>query len=251
MSGMINRLNDLRLTCREMLPGTLQRIGTVKPQTVATALRAAASDYQFLAVADYILDHNIPSFKEQLQKAAELQYSVLERFDAGDPVPPSYVSMLAYNELFDGLAVGDIPLAKRFATRMGGRPEIEKSNDRAFDIALGYALKHLVLGGDELARGWSSKLAAFSSHKEHADFAGYERVIQAMLDKDDVALAKGFEQLLAGHKRQTKGRGQFVNTPEELMSLRGLGLANLALSRGMSYESTGPFIPADLLVAPN
>jgi hypothetical protein len=207
-----------------------------------------ASSLRLIGVADYVLKGDRASFLVHLKEAALLRKQLFDRFDSGDEVSPSYVSMLSYKALFNALAAGDIELARGLAGKMGGRETIEDEYDHPFDRALGYTLKSFVLGDASAARSWLAELATLCSDRQNADFRGYYDVffgIQAKdLGKAQIALAT----IAQGHRNQCKAGGVFKDSEDELLSVWGLGVANLARISGLSVESPDPLIPADLLL---
>lgn len=80
-----------------------------------------------------------------LWEAKRLYIDVIERYDRGDSINWSHVSMVRFYELLDSLAAGDLELARQFATLIGGRTEAERRNDNPFLTAIGYGIKAAVL----------------------------------------------------------------------------------------------------------
>jgi hypothetical protein len=207
-----------------------------------------ALDLRFFGVADYFLNRNVESFRSQLSEAAELRIRMFERYERGEPLDASYVTMLSYKELFNALAAANLPIAKSLAQHMGGRHEIEKQHDHPFDYAMGYTLRTFVLDDFEKMKKWTAALAAACRDTNMNDFDGYVQVFEAMLSGDAAIASHGLSAIVAGHKRQRKGKGVFVNTEDEVLCVWGVGLANLARSRGVLVEGVPPLIPGDLLV---
>jgi hypothetical protein len=68
--------------------------------------------YRDLAVLGYLLNNNALGFKENLSKAVPIKMELMQRYDRGDPIHPSRVSMTRFEKLFDALASGDMSLAQ-------------------------------------------------------------------------------------------------------------------------------------------
>ena len=66
---------------------------------------------RFAGVAEYVANSNVEAFKKYLQEAARIKLKLIMRFDGGEPISESYVSMLSYKSLFNALASGDFVLA--------------------------------------------------------------------------------------------------------------------------------------------
>jgi hypothetical protein len=209
-----------------------------------------SAEYRFLAVADYILDHDIESFGQKMGEASRFYLDMQRRYDNGDPIDWSFMSMIGARPVFDALAGGHRDLAEGIAARMGGREPIEQRNDRPIDIALGYAVKWLILDEPAKARSYIEDLAAICRYAEFRNFAGYPFVLQAVLDDDGYSLETAFTELLDGHRRDTADlNGLFWGSEDEVLACWALGLANLARWRGLDVTPEDQLIPKDLLVA--
>jgi len=204
-------------------------------------------DLRFLAVADFILDGAVAQFRSRLSQAADLVIGLFDRFDRGQLVSPSYVSMLAYQQLFDALASGRGDLSQELAERLGGRFEIEAEHDNAFTIAFGYALKHVVANRYDDAADWIEKLKLETKREGCQNFGGYADALRGIIEGDDKRFAEGQAEAVRGHKAMSTGRGNFVDTEDQLLSIWGVGLANLATSRGIKWSCQDPLIPAPLV----
>jgi len=206
--------------------------------------------YHFFAVADYILQHDIGSFKKNLSEAVDCRLHVFEQYDAGKidyPFDGSEVSVTAYMDLLEGLASGDMEVTMALAHRVGGREEIEsRSNDFARSFC--YTLKHCILGEDEAMAERLSVFAQVCLEKDYLPFQGYADIFTAILN-EDVALAnEGVAKIASSHTKLAKSHSWFAETEDELLSVWGIGMANLARHRGLAVEAIPPFIPDDLLI---
>ena len=207
-----------------------------------------ANDLRFFAVADFCLHHDVDSFRSQLSRSAELKLKMFERFENGEPIDGSYVTMLCYTDLFSALAAAELPLAKSLAQHMGERDELEKEHDHPFDYAMGYTLRAFVLDEPEEMREWTPRLAKACTDTNMTDFDGYARLFAAMLVNDTTNADKSLGAIVGGHQRQSRGRGAFVNREDEVLCVWGVGMANLSRSRGLAVKAIPPLIPDDLLL---
>jgi hypothetical protein len=212
-----------------------------------SATNSLVGTLRFLAVADYLLEKDVAAFRSGLTEAAGLRMQLLDRFDAGEPISPSYVSMLTYKAIFNALASGNEPLSKALALKMGGREAIECEYDRPFDVAFGYALKNVLEEDAAAAARRVTALELLCKESENADFRGYATVLRAILDQNAEVAMSGIAEVVAGHKRQSKGGGLFKDSEDEQLSVWGIGLVNLARMRGLKVGSSDPLIPTDLL----
>lgn len=213
-----------------------------------TASNSLAGTLRFLAVSEFVLNQDKRTFVENLVEAATLRRNLIERFEAGEDISPSYVSMMSYKSLMDALAAGDVQAAKDIAAKMGGRSSIESEYDRPFDLAFGYALKHIVLSDVDSVGQWLDALEVASKDPENKDFAGYAKMLKAIVDKDVPQANAALSDVVAGHKRQCTGKGLCKDTEDELLCVWGVAVANLARMHGVQVDPIEPLIPRDLLV---
>lgn len=206
-----------------------------------------ASALRRIGVADYLLKGDRASFRSHLIEAAILRMGLFDRFDAGEAISPSYVSMLAYKALFNALAAGDAELAKELAGKMGGRDSVESEYDHPFDRTFGYTLKSFTLDGAISGQRWLAELKALCSDPDNAYFRGYCDVFEGIQEKNVNRAQVGLAAIAQDHKIQCKSGGVFKDSEDELLSVWGLGIANLARIMGLPVESPGSLIPADLL----
>lgn len=200
-----------------------------------------------LALSSFILIKDISFFRSYLYKSANVYLKLFERSDAGEPISRSYVSMLAYKELLDALASGDMALSAAFAQKMGERDALEKEYDVPFTIAFGYTLKYLVLDDEGNAKTWLARLKSLCEGKT-ANFKGYIAMITAIIHQDEAAMNVAIPALIEGHKKESKGQGMFSDLLDEYLAVWAIGLANLAKKRGLILNVDVDLIPKELVV---
>jgi len=208
---------------------------------------ALADNLRFFGVADYLLKSDVESFRQKLSESAKIQDKLFDRFDNGEPIDGSYVTMLSYKSVFDALAAGDLATAKSLASHMGGRASLEKEHDHPFDYAMGYTLRALVLNDSKQIQEWPAKLLAACAETGMTDFNGYGQVFQAIHANDSASANDGLKAIVKGHQKQSKGKGVFAGTKDEVLCIWGVGMANLAQYHGLQVEAVPPLIPEDLL----
>jgi len=203
---------------------------------------------RFLGSADYVLHADVNTFKAHLTEAATIILGLLKRYDRGESIDASLVTMLTYKDLFDALAAGDLELAHALAQHMGGRDELEKKHDHPFDRAMGYTLRGFVLDQPEEMGRRAAEFSVICKDAENLDFCGYSHVFGAILAKNVEMADQGLQEIVQGHKKQSKRGGVFKDTPDELLCVWGVGMANLARSRQLAVQGVSPLIPPDLLM---
>lgn len=208
-----------------------------------------AQDLRFFAVADYYLKHDLDSFRRQLSEAAALRNELFCRYNEGEPIDDSFVSMLSYKSLFDSLAANNMEVAKNLSLNMGGRDTLEQKYDHPFDYAMGYTLRAFVLHYlDEMER-WLPKLVIACEASNLKDFSGYTQVFQGILENNTNLVNDGFRLIISGHLNQTKANGVFADTDDEILCVWGIGMANLAVSYQIEVKAIPPLLPEDLIQA--
>ncbi len=205
-------------------------------------------DLRFFGVAAYVLHGDVSAFKTNLAEAAVLIRSLFEREEQGQPIDASLLSMIAHKDVFNALAAGDMELARSLAQRMGGRDELEKKHDHPFDRALGYTLRAFVLNQPQEMTKCAADFSIICKEADNADFQGYAHVFNAILTKNVAMANEGLQQILQGHKHQSKRGGVFKDTVDEILCVWGVGIANLARSDGLFVQGLPPLIPPDLLI---
>jgi hypothetical protein len=199
-----------------------------------------------IGIMDYLMKGDVAALRNGLTEAAKLMISLFERFEAGEPIAPSFVTMIAFRKLFDALASGDFALAVVLAQHLGGREAIEKQKDHSATINLGYTLKAFVEqnGSNVPCRS----LEALRSENYGPNFVGYIMMFDAIVAKDAAMAQAATHEIIRGHKRESKGNGEFAMLEDQFISIWGIGMVNLARHYGLKVEVDDPFIPADLLV---
>jgi hypothetical protein len=77
---------------------------------------------------------------------------------------------------------------------------------------------------------------------------GYARLLQAILAQDLKAANVAMKLIVKRHVAACTPRGRFGEGWPRFLSVWGVGLANLAISRGLPVSPIPPQIPEDLLV---
>jgi hypothetical protein len=212
-----------------------------------TATSSLQGTLRFIGVAEFAVAGDVGSFRSYLTEVAELGLRLLERHDRGEGIDPSYVAMVRYKDIFSALAAGKVAVAAQLGERLGGRPHIEEEQDHSFDRSLGHVLKSLVSGPPDQVESRFADFAAVCREPENTDFTGYAVAFRGILDHDVGRVQEGLMAVVKGHKNLVKRGGVFHDLEDEVLCVWGVGVANLARSRGMSITGLPPFIPNELL----
>lgn len=233
---------------RQRLPGLLAKEAMPEKNVKGVFTFGLCSEYRGLAVIGFLVERDVNIFRRGLIDATDCYLRLVDRFEAGDPISPGIFSMMAYKRLLDVLASGDIDKAKALASRMGGRPEIEKKYNRDFESAIGYALKAVLAGDDKIALARIDDLEKACNHRDYKNFLSYVPVLKSIVVRDSAALQAAFPGLLECQRRESKGRGMFSDLDDTYISVWGIGLLNLAKSRGLEVTVDDPLIPMELVM---
>lgn len=247
MSRFLDRLPILLEEAEEDLPLLRENAAKADKDKSGSSSNVLSNVLRFLGVAEFVANANVEKFIKSLREAAYIRLGLIVRFDEGEPISESYVSMISYKSLLNALASGDFGLAVSLAGVMGGRGEIEKNNDHPFDIALGYALRSMVLNADDQVEKLA-QLKAVLNEPENKDFVGYSKSLEAILNGNVEQFVIALQEVLLGHNNQCKGNGVFKNSEDEVLCVWGLGVTNLARSKGMNVQFDDPLLPASLMV---
>lgn len=245
MSGLIDRLPILLEEAIEDIPYIKENAANFEKDKNGSSSSTLANLFRFAGVGEYIVNSNVTAFKSYLKEAAKLRLNLIRRFDGGEDVSKSYVTMLSYKSLFSALASGDFLLSKDLASVMGGREKIEAKSDHPFDMALGYALKALVLNAED-QKEKVAQLKSVASEPGNRDFVGYAVAFEAIVNTDVDSFVSALQSVVEGHKKQCKGNGVFKDAEDEVLCVWGVGLVNLAKLKGLEVQFDDPLIPSSL-----
>lgn len=200
--------------------------------------------YKTLGIGECLL-HNAPEkAKQYFYLSAKLRELFFIHYDNGSPIEidKSHVTMGNYPNLLCALLSDSDELIDSLTHLIGGRPEVEV-DPHPFGHNVGYAMKHILLGNYTKAQQHVDHLKAISDDPELEFVLGYAPILQGIIDSDPNAVTKGLLLQLDLHKQDPDHQDLI----EEIFSLQVLGLAKLALRRGISVTLDDPLTPAILL----
>jgi len=201
-----------------------------------------------IGVLEYLLNKNIKIFKMNLAETSRIRLNLFRRYDQGEPISKSYVSMIAYQYIFNALAAANFTIAEELAAILGGRDAIEREFDHPFDYNFGYTLKWSVLKNPNEIRIPVKRFSEICQEKLHLDFKGYVMMFNAILNKDSHLAKESVNAIIEGHEKLSKGRAVFAYSDDKFLCVWGIGIVNLARNSGLDVPSVPPLIPEDLLV---
>jgi hypothetical protein len=202
-----------------------------------------------LAQEAYWLNHDVGGFRSKLHDSADITLQLFRRAQREEPIDYSFVSVLDYDSLYDLLAAADFVRAKELARYIGSQPELDRQFQTAFSMAFGYAIKHLILDDENACRIRLSDLAEQCREREFEDFVGYQEGMMAILGRDGSRYESSLRKILTDHRKLISKHGFLHGTEQMFMCVWGLGLTNLARSRGIAFTiPQDEFLPGDLVI---
>ncbi|WP_150625320.1 hypothetical protein [Pandoraea captiosa] len=212
-----------------------------------SATNSVAGSLRFLAVADFVLDGDVSSFRGLSAKAANQRLSLLVRGCDGEQISPSYLSMSNFKSMLTALAAGEFSLAYAIAQNMTAKYD---SYDDALTRALGRSIKYAVLDEPDEMRAWTDRLVKVCEKNKYSAFHGYASTMQSIAGQDVEGVRNGLASIVAGHSKLCRPGALFSYTEDELLCMWGIGMSNLAASRGLHVELDHALIPRELMVQP-
>lgn len=245
MGGLLDRLPILLEESKEDIPYLKENSANKEKDANGSSSNALANALWFSGVGEYLVNSNVAAYKSCLRDAANLRLSLIRRFDNGEPISKSYISMLSYRFLFAALASGDLALSRELALAIGERRRLEAKSDHPFDKALGYALRAVVLETSDM-KDMVAQFKLIARKPNNKDFTGYADAFDAIQRCDVSYLTSALNKIQLGHIQQSLRGGVFKDSADEVLCVWGLGLINLARSKGIDFKFDSPLMPAIL-----
>jgi hypothetical protein len=246
--SLLQRVAMARQSVLEVLAKNGLEPGVCKPDWRPSQFSAMSTISRGLAMAAYLLDHDIPTFKRLMTSTASLALKTVELVDT-DPRPGSYRTLDLQRDVLDAMAAGAWPEAAAMAAHLltdlpsrlkGVSPLIRVMGRAVLDCAMG----NLV--------GLAGSAANFRDHCRSADrnFIGFAEMLQAIASVDSAAAQRALPVLVENHRAlSVRYRALWYDLPDDrLLCIWGLALVNAARRQGLPVPAAPPVIPDDLLV---
>lgn len=249
-------MGDLRSRLGLLLEERRQRLAEMRVRAVDhqrdAKVRGAFRDMlaltlRFVGVAEYVEHCSIRLFRADLDESSGIDLLLCNDFEGGGSVDCSLVSPLVYKAIFNALAAGSFDTAEALAAWTPNCPTKGMAWVHPFDEAMCRALAAVVLGD---ATGASARIRRLAERCKGplAGCAGYCDAFDGLACSDAQLVERGLRRVVADHPQLTRRGRIFHGTEDELLSIWGIGVANLARRRGMRVGGFGPLIPDELLV---
>jgi hypothetical protein len=244
---LIDRLAQVVTIHEELLPLHRSRIGDPAHDGRGTETRAAAGSLRTIAVSRFVLGHDAAQFRQMLAESVTLVISLFDRAKKGEPIDESYLTVLEYQSVLDALAAQRFELATQLASHLKGCGKLDRKYCHRFDRAIGYALLAVLTDSADAER-LSSKFVAYFTGKGNKSLHGYASFLLGTANRDAALVNDSVQEILRVHKRLSS-TSIFKLEVDEVLCVWGIGLCNLALSKGIDVRVDHPLIPARLLIA--
>ncbi len=204
------------------------------------------TQYRTLAINAWINEADPNEFSAMLLEAALCQDRLFDMYSDGSPIDSSFLSMLSHRAIFEALAGGDFEVARRLASKIGGRPDLELKQDHPLDRLIGYALKYVVLGDEKKAGGSIEELRSYCRGNQ-TSMLHLCGLLQAISMGMSSGIDPVFESFEADYCGMVARSDYFEGNKDACLCLWGIGLARLAVGRGMLVNYKSELIPAELI----
>lgn len=205
----------------------------------------------FLGATEYILNHDIPTFRTLVREAANNFRELFLRSDAGQLGYWTYTmpSILTLRVLTTTLAVGEISLTRELALLMSGREDIDPLETFPIFVSMDLCFRGALLRTLEAQPKEVRKLVRQTGWKKYNGLRGYGTIVQAIVNHDAAMATEGLKDIEEGISKGWETHAVIYDSPtDRFLCTWGLGMANLARLRGLDVPAIPPLIPEDLLI---
>ncbi|MEO3943818.1 Imm49 family immunity protein [Gorillibacterium sp. CAU 1737] len=214
------------------------------PGNVGYYYELLADGFRDIAIGEIILNEDVVKSKQSFYLAGKMQEALYQNYDMKkNDITADCVNTNKYTALLMALISENEDLITSLAELFGGRIE-EEEEDHEFNKAFGYALKNILLGQMEDAKVFIAKLKSLEGSKEMKYYDGYSKVLDGIIEKDSHQVNENLTYMIQCHK---KLKGEYGDTPQELLSIPVLGLAKVAARNGIEVNIMDTLTPSELL----
>lgn len=249
MGDLGSRVHELLEQSRQRLPRARERADDkVGDRALRGVFRSAlAALLRFVGAAEYGVHCDTATFRACLAESASIELQLCLDFAAGGAVDPSLVSPLVYKAIYAALAAGSNDTAEALAAWTPHCPTKGMARVHPFDEAMCRALASVVLRDCADAPVRIEALRRRSRVSLSACL-GYCDALDGITRSNQERFERGMRRIVADHPSLTRRGRIFSLTEDALLCVWGIGVANLAATRGLHIRGLGPLIPDDLLL---
>ncbi|KNY28860.1 hypothetical protein [Pseudobacteroides cellulosolvens] len=233
---------------QEMIERVEKRIKKFKangfPANVSFYLSGMVGDFRDLGIGEIILKEDFKKAKVYFYYAAKAQEAIYTMYDSKqNNISADFVSTVFYPKLFLALLSDQDKIIQSLAQLFGGR-EKEEIDDDSIDKCIGYSIKYILLNQDITEKAYIKELKELSNAKELSWDKSYALTLLGIVNKDSSLVNEGLNFVVECHK---KLKSDIKETPEELLCIPALGLAKMALKKGIDVSLNDSAIPMGVL----
>lgn len=206
-----------------------------------------ASKRRFQAMVALVLDGDIDTFRRRLSESVQLTLSLYQRFERGDPIGDSFVTLHGHRDLYSALALGDRETATDFARHLIRQHDLSRGKIRTVDLAFGMCHCAFVVNDRQGMEHWAAKFGERSRSGGEKSYIAYHDVFVGILHESVDEIKLGIENVAKLHRRQC-GINRLFDVTEKDLCIWGIGMVNLARWHGLQALAHPPLIPEHFLV---
>ena len=198
-------------------------------------------DHRLLAIAAYVLDHDVKGFRDHMGKVMDYTFKSFEKCkEQGRGV---FINSICYLNIFDILSYGDSSLAVK-AMEYAEDVDLKKERPLASVKYINLAFRLLIIGRKAKAEDLDEMVTLHEKKKK--SFMGYALCFKAIYDQDIQAFEEGFKVLMKGYKTSLSSLIGFQT--DETLAMWPLGVVNLARMKGLDVKPEHPLVPQELMI---
>ena len=192
--------------------------------------------FKTIGIGEMILNKDEIEAKKNFYLSAFMRKVIIERSD----ISKYYEENFAYtyceenSAIYLALLSGNNNLVNDLIKLSGSKNDNDeiKEVDEIFVSNRLYSIKYIILNKYYEAKSCVNKIHNIANEKYMKPFLNYEEIFTSILVKDEEMLNKALNNLCKNNSKLK----YYKDTPEGLICIEGLGLAKLAISKGMNVK---------------
>lgn len=147
--------------------------------------------------------------------------------------------------IYCALISDNFKLVKELIDISGKRNDIYESTniDSIYSTSILYSIKEIFMDNYDKAKFYVDSLSKISNDKSMKDYLQYEHIFRAIINRDEDTLNKYLNNLACTNSKLV----EYKESPKELFSFATLGLAKLAILKGLNVKLDCECAPKEVL----
>lgn len=211
------------------------------PSNVGNFFSSLGTSFATLGICEYLINQDITDMKNYLYNAVVAAERTLKIYDAKKNNKITIgLSMMNFQSLYYGIISEHMESIFSFATLMGGRKEAEDGATTIHVINLGYTLKYITLDDYTKAGFYLEKIKGRALEKYNY---GLIEILEGIINGNTQLVEEGLKKRLKYHSRSN----QFLDCPEQFLSIEVIALAKLAGMKGLKVTLNDELAPMEII----